>query len=428
MATVKLAQAGEKKSVQVRFGIDVPTPGGMRPDIDPIALGPGDFVNLENVRRIGTSIVGRPGNSVFADLGGALGSVTPTGLADLQIGAKRRLVAVADGCPGESPTIGKSLVSYDKELIPPIQRLVYSPTGLVMVAERFKRDESSDGLLPSIDALVFSVDNVLYRLANLPSAFGAESLESTNGAQQIPVWTIPAAYTSISAIHQHGGELVIAVNGGAGASAIFSWDGVTFRKELDAIDPVTGFATFRDKLIAGHAGVPNLIRIRTLGAAWSTVAPGVGTVQIPHNHTCASFRDVLYIPTGGEYAYSFDGATLTQIPAATMGVDAGSEVWAFETAFEKLYYTWSTAAPKARIGMFDGTTWTATHKDLIAQKATVLRVRTMRFYANTLIVRASITGDVLFMQSPRRNTSGTYDEIRLNALSLTADLTDMVVY
>lgn len=427
MSAVKI-NAKEATPVQVRFGVDIQSPLGMRPDVDPLALGKGDFVLLENTRRIGSTIVGRPGSSGWQTLGGLV-----TGLGDLPVGSIGGLMMVSDGCPGEDPTVGFSLLKYDEEQINDYGLgstrffpLIYRTTAASFKIARFVRDASEDGLVPAVDAMFFAADNVLYRLAEVPFPYGVLPITQTNGSQEIPVWTLPAPYTSIGEMMQFGSSLYISAVAGAGASAIFAYDGLTFTRVLSGVDPITGFGLFRNLLIAGHDGGTNLIRIWN-GTSWSTVAPGVGTVKIAGNR-CASYHDVFYIPSD-DNIYSFDGTTLTQIPPGTTGVDVGAVVFSLESCFDKLYATWSTVAPKARLLRYDGTTWSPNHKDFIAQFPGAVTVRTLRFFHGALMVGGIATGSsagARLYRSDRRNTSGTYTELLPHITVNTLDIRDLV--
>lgn len=431
MSAVKI-NAKEATPVQARFGIDCGPPQGMRPDVDPAALGKNDFVYLQNIRRIGTSVIGRPGQSLFADLS-LVGGGEPTGIDQLPTGSNRGLYMVTDGCPGESSAVGFSLCSYsedqlnEEDLVPTrFFPLVYRSAATTFKAQRFVRAVSEDGLTPAIDAMFFAVDNVLYRLAEIPFPYGVRPLYRTGGTQEVPVWTLPAPYVSIGEMKQFGGSLYISAVNGAGTSAIFAYDGLTFTRVLDAVDPITGFAVFRNILIAGHNGGTNLIRIWN-GTSWSTVAPGAGTVKIKGNR-CTSYHDVLYIPSD-DNIYSFDGiATLTQIPPATTGVDVGAEIFALETFDDCLVGTWTTAAPKARLLEYDGTTWTATVKDFIAQIPGTTAVRALREFHGALMVGALDSGDARLFRSPRRATGGTYSNLSFSSISASADVRDLVRY
>lgn len=437
MANVKIVKEGSTVA-EVRASPATPL-GGMRPDVDAAALERTDFIELRNIRRIGPSIVNRPGQVLFFDLsdpatGGVVGS-EPTGLGNFPIGAQRRIVVVADGCPGVSAGAGFSLSSYCLEQSPRFQPIVYRPGATSFCAARFVRSASVNGLLPAVDAVMFAADGILYKLSNVPFIYGSPALPQTNGGQEIPVWTVPTGYTSISCMLQHGSSLIISAKNGAGTSAIFSWDGLTFTRELNAIDEVTGMGLYRDTLIAGHNGGTNLIRVRSAAGVWSTVAPGAGVVKIPANYRCASYRDVFYIPVGDDRLYSFDGTTLTQILAATTGVTAGGVIHGLEVGLRsianpagRLYYSWDAAGPSTqRIGAYDGTTWTANHKDILAQFASTTQMRGLRAFSGNLVV-AAITTDLRLYVSPRAATSGTYEEVIPANVTNSADVREMLVY
>ena len=427
MANVKLAKEGATV-VEVRASTGAPL-GGMRPDIDAAALERTDFIQLQNIRRIGPSIVGRPGQSLFYDLG----TCEPTGIGDFPVGAKHRLMCVGDGCPGVSPGAGFSLASWSAEQKPRFQGMVYRPGATSFCAARFERAASETGLLPAVDAIMFAADGILYRLSNVPFSYGIDSLALTNAGQEVPVWTVPSGYASITCMIQHGSELILSVNNGAGSSAVFSWDGLTFRRELSGIDEVTGFGLFRDMLIAGHNGGTNLIRVRTAAGVWSTVAPASGTVKIPGNFRCASYKDNFYIPPGDDRLYVFDGLTsLTEIAAGTNGVTAGAIIHSVESAFGNLYYCWDAAGPtEVKIGAFDGTTWDPAHKDILVDFANMTGARSLRKFQGNLIFGVLSTlpsGFLHLLSSPRSVTNGTWTELQTVASTASQDVRELLVY
>ena len=432
MANVLRASKGAKQVFQVRTSAKNKL-GGMRPDLDPMALGPLDFTYLENVRRIGGGMLGRAGSTLFAELTGE-----PVGLSDFQLGANRRLMVCGDGCPGISDTLGFYLGGFSREQLPRFQSLVYYPASVSsFTTTRFTIE--GEGEIPDVDALMFSTDNVLRQIQSIPFTYGELPLAQTGGSQEFPTWTIPSVYSKISAIIQHGSVLLLALVGvaaaGVGSSAIYTWDGQHFEKELGGINPVTGFALFRDTCIVGFGSATNAIQVRSALGTYTTFVPGAGTIAVPANFRCASYKDRLYIPTGGEDIYRFDGATLTRIQPATSGVDAGSSVHACEvgarTITDKagfLFYSWSTATPKARIGRTDATTWTASHKDLRAQFPTLTIPKTLRWFQGCLVAGAlnGVAGASLYF-SPRAVTSGTYEQVDPSANN-NGDINELVLF
>lgn len=427
MVNLKRAKNPDKTTFEVRSGAMRLL--GMRPDVHPAALSPNEFVRLINTRRVGPDIVGRPGQTLLVDVndGGAERSIS--GMADLQLGTLRPMLVIGDGCPGVHPSAGQSMSSFTLEQSPNFKRAVYEPAATSMFPVRFKRGASTDGLVPPVDGMFFTVDNKLYRRQTIPVGYNTDPLVTTGGSGKVLVWTAPAAYSRISAVCQHGSVLLIAVQGpgsGAGTSAIIRWDGLTFSVDDSGLDPVTGFATFRSLAIAGFAGSPNSIRVRDAAGAWSTVLPSAGTVSLAGSNRAASYSDELYLPSG-EDLFSFDGTNLTRIPVGTTGVDAGATIYGLARAFGYLFAAWSSPT-KTRILRFDNSTWVPNHKDLRLQEATVRDARSIQLYQGCLMVATTtLASGALLFRSPRRSTTGTYTQI-VPAASLNGDITEMAAF
>lgn len=393
---------------------------GMAPDIEPQDLPPNRPFMLKNVRLESGGIAARGGLETIIDLGQATSGFNISGLNDFQTGTKRQLVVVSAGCPGFSASAGFFIGTYDTEQNPSFQRMTYYPTAV------------APGVIATFgDDLYFCVDTKLMKLQAITPPFGTESLNVSGANQELEVWTIPTGYSSITALIEFNGDLYIGLQGTVSAnSAVYKYDGVTFTKEIGSINPITGFALYRELLIAGHDGTSNLIRTRTTAGVWATVAPGSGTVRIVQNN-CASYKDVLYIPNASTSIYSFNGTTLTEIPFGTTGISATGVCKAVEIAYGYLFFAWYDAA-KVAVGRFDGTTWVGIHKNLTTQFTIPANQQTgaIRFYRGSLAVTIGVTGvfqvpQILF--SPREDTSGTWTSESIST-SVVVSILHMAVY
>lgn len=390
---------------------------GMAPDIEPQDLPPDRPRFLFNARLENGGITGRGGLSEIVDLRSAAVDVEVTGMSDHQIGTQRSLVMTSVGCPGFSASAGFWIGTYDTEQNPTAQRLTYYPTA------------TNPGVIGLYgDDLYFGVDAVLMKLQPIRPPYGVEALTVSGVNQEVKVWDLPTGYDAVTAIGEWNGDLYVAIRGTVTTnSAIYKYDGITFTLSLGGINPVTGFAVFRESLIAGHDGTSNLIRILNEAGAWSTVAPGAGTVRMVGNSS-KSYKDRLYIPNRGTDIYSFDGTALTRIPFATTGMTATTVCSCVDVAYGYLYFSWydNTAV---YTGRYDGTTWSATHKNLTTQFGlTAGETRTCRFYRGSIVVIIKQTGGASILISPRENTSGTWSEVGLTIGGIVVAIADTVNY
>lgn len=344
--------------------------GGMIPDGDAGSLPPNRPRLLVNARLRGGHIVPRAGQSQFADLS-AGGKVR--GLYDFQLGTKKRLMIVGDGCPSISNSIGFYVGSKDVEQVPPIQAAVYYNASTVGV------HLSKHG-----DFLYIGQDENLRIWQTIDPAYGETGLSLSGISQDILVYTLETPYTAISALggYEFAGMLFIGADGGAMASAVKTWDGKTIRDDLVAVDPPSGFGEYRELLVMGFL-TTNEIQVRNVAGTWTSVIPGSGTCSF---HEGKSYRDRFYITTLGEDLFVFDGTMLTQIDAATSGVGAGSITYGIESFDGLLFIAYTTAGGEAKLASFDGTSWNPDYKNFTNQFPDCNAARPLRAYRGGLTV------------------------------------------
>lgn len=402
---------------------------GMAPDVDPQNLEDDQPYLAFNARPDGGQHVMRGGQNRVVHLDGPI-----TGLETHVIGANRSLFITGDGCPGiATPGTGSYLGVIDQEFRDP---MLANPTSYKN-ATYYTTATNTIVAATYGDDLFFGLDAVLKRFRV------TDSLQETR-------FNLPSAYVSISAAMEHEGVLVMGFVGaaasGVGTSAIFTFDGVTLKNVLTAINVVRGFGLYRDKLAAFFNGTPNSIRVRDSAGTWSApIAPGAGTVKMIGSNA-ESYLDKLMIPSGDEDIFSLDQAlTLTQIPIGTTGVDAGGHIRGIAKLKNVMYFVWHNAAlTNVWIGKYDGTTWTPKFKDLTAQgiypgfmgefAMTTSFIpgisRCIRQYRGSLAVGAiqPPAGVAAIYFSPRDSVSGTWTRLIPSIFGSASDINDMRVF
>jgi hypothetical protein len=362
------------------------------------------------------AITPRGGQETFADFGDANACVRM--LVDFQVGTRRSLMIVGNGCPGFSPVNGYYIGIFDHEQSPEVQRAVYYNTGTVkLITGKYG------------DKLYIGRDDDVLEYQPIFAPYGSEALTMVGPSQDIPLFSLPAGFTSVSAMQEFDGLLFMACVQGVGTSKVISWDGLTERDDVASINAPTGFGLYRESLIMGFAGAPNEIHIRAVGdspGTWTTVAPGAGTAAFKRG---ISYKDVFYFTTGAEDLFSYNGSVLTRIPIATSGIAAGSITEGI-AVFNGYLYVSYTAAGNARIARFDGTTWAAIHKNLTTQFGADLdSLGPMVEYRGNLIVAGddNLLGGGLYV-SPGTATTGTWTRKDTQPGVETGAITELVLF
>jgi len=387
-----------KKGTRFEFKAGLPEFGhwaGMQTEGDPSANAPNRPRLLENVSFLGGDMTERAGLSKL------LGAQIESGacvryLGDLQITTPRKLWIVTDGCPGVSSAVGSSIACIDMEQKPEFQRVLYD-------------DSASNALvLGGFGAnMHIGADAVLRKLQLIPIPWtSAENLSLSGFSQDLPLVTFTGF--TITAMLEFDGKLFIGLDSGTpGTCKIVTWDGVSWRDDLTGINAVTCFGLYRvttggDAIVAGFAAATNHIRYRPTGdspGSWTTVAPGGGTLDA---RQMISYKDVLYLADIGGDVWDFDGTTL-----ATFG---------YETA------------AAARLGSYDGSSWTDVEKDFTVQSGQADEVRMLAGYRGHLMVGIiEATAKGVIWVSPGADITGTYRRVTMSSVNR-ADFDLFVVF
>jgi hypothetical protein len=439
MANVIRGAQGNKEAFSIKGGQSTPL-GGMRPDFAPSAQRPTDFVNLENIRRVGGNITSRGGQAEFATLQGEA-----TGVVDFQSGdGGLGLYFTAENSDGYP-----SLYKYDPLAKPKVQLVARSQVpgwsishGLGLLVEN--ASIQSSGGLPGFSGLVEMdsgvIPPVLWRINPPRPEAGVATDAVFPGSALTAVLEIPLMdgiqYQRGGGVLQSGNRLFLAVSDSAGGdnASIFSFDGLSLTREHNYFEAffaptIQPGARYRDTVVFWRIrhtiGVPATNALYALvrgeSGVWTQFGPlamdnsGVVTPQT------VSYKDKLYVACSHTKLYTFDGAALVSLPPAITGIDVplGATILDVAVMGGYLYYSWGSgggAIAQMRIGRFDGTTWEPNHKDLFAQFPYGTGLLSMVASGGSLYVGWAMgVGDVRpgLLKSPGSNTSGTWEHISL---------------
>lgn len=198
--------------------------------------------------------------------------------------------------------------------------------------------------------------------------------------------------------------------GGLSSADVTRWNGsVLETDEASVVTAPTIMAVFRETLLAFGT---HSCKKRNLDGSWSSVSmPGGVTSFKPR--AAVTYKDRLYI---GGYddatdntgvILTYDGTSLTVARTLTVSASSG-DVGCVDLAvtFGYLYYAYNALDMSvAKIGRYDGTTWTDSHKDMNAVVSGCTIGRIYPFRGSLLVGLAQQLG---LYASPLSDTSGTY--------------------
>lgn len=406
------ARGPQKGSFNLRSKLGAFEWGGMMPDTDNGSLPMNRLAYLVNGRFRGGDVIPRGGQTKINATPLQDPNATVDGLFDFQVGTRRSLYVFGDGCPGISSNVGFNLGWFDFEQFPSYQPGLYFGTLAVAL----------HGAAYASD-LYLAQDNNVRKLKLVDAPYGKSALGISGTSQDITVLTL-AGFTSIPTLLAHDGRLLIAAALGVGTSAVFSWDGVTKRDDLTAINPPTGMGIWRDRAILGYGGAPNHIRVRSAGSSpgtWATVNPAAGAVVYKEG---VSYRDVFYFTSGGSDIWSYDGTTLQVARNIAGAITFGI------ANFNGFLFVAYTAAGRAKIARYDGAVWVDVHKDLTTQDALIIAARPLIDYRGELwvgVLRNPAPSGFLY-HSVGSATAGAWTQQPLDQLAFNGDIQQLVVF
>jgi hypothetical protein len=203
----------------------------------------------------------------------------------------------------------------------------------------------------------FNFSPVLERFANFIYVGDYEALRrvyrvdvqvapsALNTDYRYPADEIVAAYPGFvtTALHRHEGKLYYALADPAGAvnGYVYSWDG--FESRLEYSLPVPGgqgvaMCSFRNTLVVTVRGM-NFILVRTPAGVWSEATIG-GFVASGFQNSMAELHEKLYIMSGEDVVYAWDGGALS-IARTITGGTTPCRANCCVAFYGRLYYMWA---------------------------------------------------------------------------------------
>lgn len=373
---------------------------------------------LINARLQGGEIVERDGLTKFNSSPFHNASACVRHIDNFQ-GEPLKLWMTGDGCPDISSSSGRHVSAIDQEQDPEFQRVVYYDSA------------SQSAVVARFDGHIYvGVDSDLRVLTLIIPEPGTEALTVGGSSQDRVVFSFTTAagydddYT-IRCMLEFDGKLFIGLDTGTGVSKIVTWDGVSIRDDKTTIDAPTCFGLYHvpsggDCIVAGFDSVTNGIKYRATGdspGTWTDVSPGAGTLGAL---SMAAYKDVLYIADDSGDVWSWDGTTL-QSAHSPGSATACRAVTVFNAL---LYFGYETAA-SARIGKYDGSTWTDVEKNLTTQFSGTTSIHALKPYRNSLYAGVIRSGAGQVMFSPETTTSGSWTTALSNAS--TGDISSLMV-
>lgn len=358
---------------------------GMNTESDPGSLAPNELQFGVDVRLLGHGITSRGGYTLKADLNAIVGSQAVRWLKEAPVDNPRvRLWFVTRGCFGAAIGTGSRVQHYDEYENPKLQ--VYANTFAESdrdVPLGVYGDKLYAGEGPRVEEMI---------QVTAPSGFPVGALSPL----RIPVGYFDG-YT-VRCLQEFDSKLFIGLenNTTPASSKIVAWDGLSLTDDKTGIRPPLAFGIWRNKLVAGFDATAGNIQVRDAGSVpgtWAAVALA-GFQCGTYGNTMAEFRQYLFIASGIDKLFRFDGTTLSLVRTIAGCATDGKGLTAVTLHRGLLYYGWNTpsAAYASRIGRHDpdstggGLDWVDTYKDVTTEQANFKFLASMASYRQQIFV------------------------------------------
>jgi hypothetical protein len=360
---------------------------GVNTEDDPISLRANELQRGQNLRRQGKILKSRPGLVQKIDLATVAG-FSPGAVMWMKeapiTGTPLNLWASSLGVYGATPDEGASILRLESTAVPMEHRYA----AFTAAADRQIPLASYGSRLIIGDG---SVLRELIRIVHYPGP-------GTDVALRIP--TAPTAILAqipgyaIRCLLEFDGKLFVGLENltTAASSKIAVWDGMQLTDDITSVRPPLALGIWRDKLVAGFDATAANIRVRNRGVApgtWNTFALA-GSLCATQGNAMQEFGPYLYIASGADKIFKFDGAALTLVHTITDCATNGRGVTSLVLHNDLLYYGWNAITTYvASLGRHDpdstATEWVDSYR-VLATGATAL--------FNTISALASYRGRI----------------------------------
>lgn len=352
---------------------------GMNTESDPGSLAPNELQLGINVRLKGAGIMTRGAFVEKVDLSAQVGSQSVLYLAQAPVDNPRvRLWFVAPGCFGAAIGTGSRIQHYDEYENPKLQ--VYFSS--------FAQADRNVPLGIYGDKLIAGEGPMLYEVPQISAPSGAAASAYIANAIRDPIGFFDGF--TVRCIQEFDAKLFIGLenNSAPASSKIVSWNGLSLTDDLTGIRPPLAFGIWRNKLVCGFDATAGNIRVRDTGSppgTWTTFALA-GFLTSTYGNAMQEARQYLYIASGTDKLFRFDGANLTLAQTIAGCATDGKGLTALTLHRGLLYYGWNTpsAAYASRIGRHDpdstATEFLDTYKDVTTDQANFKFLASLRSY------------------------------------------------
>jgi hypothetical protein len=362
---------------------------GVNTESDPSSLDPNELQFAQDVRLRGKSIITRWAldiNNVI-DLGAGVDDLENRILGVLEApvdNPRVRIWMTARGCFGGISNTGATLMRFD-----PSERPQFQNYGLFNTVADYQMPMGKYG-----GSLYIGDRDKVRRVAQITP----HPNMPTSAFVYDPSYPTIASFSGylVRCLIEFDSKLFIGLenSGAIGNSKIAVYDGQQVKDDITGIRPPLAFGIYQNKLVAGFDSTAGNIRVRSAGDApgtWNTFALA-GFQCATQNNSIVENRQYVYIASGIDKIFRFDGTNLTLVRTVAGCDTTGFGVTALTRHRSLLYYLWNAPATFAsKLGRHDPDStgvneFIDTYKDITADQANFIRGSSLLSYRNQIYV------------------------------------------
>lgn len=378
---------------QLRPGVDPFGNHGWRgtdTENDPGSMEPNQLLWGENIRiGKGKTIRTRAGLTLRLNLGPTAGAVKFFSALPVD-NPRTRLwfstLGIIDDPVVPGPIVGSAVYHLDPTEDPVVQ-----------VHSKFPSAANSQALMMKYGIKIYIGDKtILKELVDITAPPGLSIGEVVPTAATIPVQAFPGFKVRCGL--EFDGKLFVGLENltAPGSSKIVVYDGLAITDDLTGVRPPIAMGIWRDKLVVGFDATAANIRVRNAGGVpgtWNIFAGPAGYVTAAFGNAMQEFRQYLYIASGTDELFRFDGAALTLATTVTGAATDGFGITGVTLHNGLLYYGWNAAVGHAAsLGRHDpdstSTEFVDDYLDLTAAQANFVKLTAVASYRQQIYLGA----------------------------------------